>query len=60
VLFSPGTLFMPDGRPSNAMRLTVACADEEEIRRGVAALGKVLDRLGSTEPGTGRAAGMHL
>ncbi|MBW2425593.1 MAG: PLP-dependent aminotransferase family protein [Deltaproteobacteria bacterium] len=60
VLFSPGTLFMPDGRASNAMRLTVACADEEEIRRGVAALGEVLDRFGSTEPGTGRAAGMHL
>ncbi len=42
VLYSPGTLFMPDARPSSALRLTVACADEQEIDRGVAALGAVL------------------
>jgi len=61
VLFSPGTLFLPDGRPSRAMRLTVACADEDEIRRGVAALGDVVRRSGAAEPGAaGRAAGMHL
>lgn len=42
VLFSPGTLFMPDARPSSAMRLAVACADEDEIARGVAALGEVV------------------
>ena len=60
VLFSPGTLFMPDARPSRAMRLTVACADEDEIRRGVAALGEVVHASRAVEPGVGRIAGMHL
>jgi DNA-binding transcriptional MocR family regulator len=60
VLFSPGTLFMPDARPSRGMRLTVACADEDEIRRGVAALGAVANAARAVEPGTGRIAGMHL
>ena len=60
VLFSPGTLFMPDARPSRAMRLTVACADEDEIRRGVAALGEVANASRAVEPGAGRIAGMHL
>jgi GntR family transcriptional regulator/MocR family aminotransferase len=60
VLFSPGTLFMPDARPSRAMRLTVACADEDEIRRGVAALGVVAKASRAVKPGTGRTAGMHL
>ena len=60
VLFSPGTLFMPDARPSRAMRLTVACADEDEIRRGVSALGVVARASRAVEPGTGRIAGMHL
>jgi DNA-binding transcriptional MocR family regulator len=41
VLYSPGTLFMPDARPSSALRLTVACSDEQEIERGVRALGRV-------------------
>ncbi len=60
VLFSPGTLFMPDARPSRAMRLTVACADEDEIRRGVEALGLVANASRAVAPGTGRIAGMHL
>ncbi len=60
VLFSPGTLFMPDARPSRAMRLTVSCAEEDEIRRGVAALGDVARHSGSALRGTGRAGGMHL
>jgi GntR family transcriptional regulator/MocR family aminotransferase len=60
VLFSPGTLFMPDARPSRGMRLTVSCADEAEIRRGVAALGEVVNASRSVEPGAGRIAGMHL
>lgn len=60
VLFSPGTLFMPDARPSRAMRLTVACADNDEIRRGVAALGEVANARRAVEPGAGRIAGMHL
>ena len=60
VIFSPGSLFMPDGGPSRAMRLTVACADEEAIRRGVAALGKVVDANSAVGPGVGRMAGLHL
>jgi DNA-binding transcriptional MocR family regulator len=60
VLFSPGTLFMPDARPSRAMRLTVACADEREIRRGITALGHVVRARQSIESGVGRTAGMHL
>ena len=60
VLFSPGASFMPDARPSRAMRLTVACADEEEIRRGVAALGGVVRASRAVLPGVGRTAGMHL
>jgi DNA-binding transcriptional MocR family regulator len=60
VLFSPGALFMPDARPSRAMRLTVACADEDEIRRGVTALGVVARASRAVEPGAGRIAGMHL
>jgi DNA-binding transcriptional MocR family regulator len=60
VLFSPGTLFMPDARPSRAMRLTVSNADESQIRRGVGAIGRVVTQSGSTQSGTGRTAGMHL
>lgn len=60
VLFSPGASFMPDARPSRAMRLTVACAGEEEIRRGVAALGEVVRASRAALPGVGRTAGMHL
>jgi DNA-binding transcriptional MocR family regulator len=60
VLFSPGALFMPDARPSRAMRLTVSCAEEHEIRRGVSALGEVAAKNGLTRSGAGRAAGMHL
>ena len=60
VVFSPGTLFMPDARPSRAMRLTVACADEEAIRRGVLALGRVTSERRAAGPGMGRTAGMHL
>jgi DNA-binding transcriptional MocR family regulator len=60
VLFSPGALFMPDARPSRALRLTVSSAEEQEIHRGVAALGEVAQRRVATQPVTGRAAGMHL
>ena len=60
VLYSPGTLFMPDARPSNAMRLTVACADEAEIARGVHALGDVFRAPPSAGTHAGRAPGNHL
>ncbi len=42
VLFAPGFQFRHDGRPSSGMRVSFALADEEAIRRGVAALGKVV------------------
>lgn len=42
VLVAPGHQFQCDGRPSRALRLTFALADEEAIRRGVALLGGVL------------------
>lgn len=60
VVFSPGTLFMPDARPSRGMRLAVAGVDEDEIERGVAALGRVVRERAARAPGEGRAAGMHL
>ena len=60
VLYSPGALFMPDARPSNAMRLTVACADEAEIARGVASLGDVVREYGKDHNPSGPAPGLHL
>jgi len=42
VLFAPGCQFRTDPRPSNGLRLSLALAGEEEIRRGVAALGRVV------------------
>ena len=42
VLFAPGFQFRHDGRASSGMRLSIALADEAAIRRGVAALAKVV------------------
>jgi len=42
VLFAPGSIFLPDRRPSRGLRLTVAQCDEPAIRRGVEALGAVV------------------
>jgi GntR family transcriptional regulator/MocR family aminotransferase len=42
VLFAPGSQFFTDRGPSRGLRLTMAQADEEEIRRGVAILGQVV------------------
>lgn len=44
VLFAPGYQFHHDGRPSNAMRLTTALANPDEIRRGIEILGGVVRR----------------
>lgn len=60
VVFSPGTLFMPDARPSRGMRLAVAGVDEDEIARGLDALGRVVRERAARAPGEGREAGMHL
>jgi DNA-binding transcriptional MocR family regulator len=42
VLYAPGFQFRHDRRPSNGLRLSLALADEAEIRRGIAALGRVV------------------
>ena len=42
VLFAPGAQFMPDGRASRCLRLTVARVNPEEIKKGLAALGRVV------------------
>jgi DNA-binding transcriptional MocR family regulator len=60
VLYSPGTLFMPDARPTSAMRLTVSGADETEIKRGVAVLAEVASASRSVRMEKGRTGGMHL
>jgi DNA-binding transcriptional MocR family regulator len=58
VLFAPGSLFHGDGRPSSGLRLAFAMADEEAIRRGVAALGRlVAQRLAA---GPRPAAGVQV
>src|SRR5262245_5081668 len=44
VLFAPGGQFYSDGRPSSGLRLAFAMADEAAIRRGVAALGRLVAR----------------
>jgi DNA-binding transcriptional MocR family regulator len=53
VLFAPGFQFRSDPRPSSGLRLSIALAGEDEIRRGVAVLGRVVrERL--------RAGATHL
>jgi 2-aminoadipate transaminase len=42
VLFAPGFQFRHDLRPSNGLRLSLALADPDAIRRGVAILGRVV------------------
>ncbi len=54
VIFAPGFQFRHDRRPSNGLRLSIALAKEEEIRRGVRQLAEVVrERLRS-----GAAAGL--
>ena len=61
VLFAPGHQFNVDGRPSNALRLTVAMADEAAIERAVSILGALVherqERGASAPP---RAASVHV
>jgi DNA-binding transcriptional MocR family regulator len=42
VVYAPGQPFFPDGRPSSALRLSLAGATVPEIERGVRALGEVV------------------
>jgi len=58
VLFAPGFQFNHDGRPSRCLRLTFALADAEQLRRGVAALARLVrERL---ERGPRSAARVHI
>jgi GntR family transcriptional regulator/MocR family aminotransferase len=50
VLFAPGSQFFTDRGPSRGLRLTMAQADEEQIRRGVAILGEVVRRRQELTP----------
>ena len=42
VVFAPGFQFRHDRRPSSGLRLSLARSGEDEIRRGIAALGRVV------------------
>jgi len=58
VLFAPGSQFNHDGRASRCLRLSIAMVNEASLRRGVAALGRVLEtRLG---PSQHPAARVHI
>jgi DNA-binding transcriptional MocR family regulator len=55
VLFAPGSQFYSDGRPSSAMRLAFAMADEDALRRGVERLARVVAaHRANGAPATGR------
>jgi 2-aminoadipate transaminase len=59
VLYAPGHQFYHDGRPSRALRLTFALADEAALRLGAERLGEVAhDRLASAP--AKRAATVHM
>ena len=60
VLFAPGSQFLPDHRPSRCLRLTVAQANEDEIRRGVAVLGAVVRERIDAAPAVMQAASVNL
>jgi len=50
VLFAPGFQFRCDRRPSSGLRLSIALAGEDEIRRGVTVLGKTVRERLAREP----------
>jgi DNA-binding transcriptional MocR family regulator len=53
VLVAPGFQFHHDGRPSRGFRLSIAQADEDAIREGVARLGRVVRervKAGAAQP----------
>jgi GntR family transcriptional regulator/MocR family aminotransferase len=60
VLFAPGYQFHCDGRPSSALRLTVAMADEGAIERGVATLGRLVRERLAAAPRLGDTASVHV
>jgi len=58
VLFAPGSQFHHDGRASNGLRLSFAMAGPDDLRAGVARIGRLVrERLAGDEP---RAVGVHV
>ena len=60
VLFAPGSQFLHDGRASRCMRLTVAQADEAQIRRGIEVLGRVVRARLEADPTSRQAASVNV
>jgi len=60
VLFAPGAQFMPDQRSSRCLRLTLARANESEIRRGVELLARVVGERMRADPLTRQGPSAHL
>ena len=60
VLFSPGSLFMPDARPSSAMRLTVTGPTRTRSGAGSRRSARSCARIVPARAGSGRTGGMHL
>jgi len=60
VLFAPGYQFTCDGRPSNALRLTVATADEAALHRGVGILGRLVRERLEARPRLGALTDIHV
>lgn len=60
VLFAPGAQFMPDQRRSSCLRLTLARADEGEIRRGVEVLARVVRERMDADPLLRQGPSAHL
>jgi DNA-binding transcriptional MocR family regulator len=56
LLFTPGSQFQCDGRPSSALRLSFALADEAALRRGARALARVARERQRAAP----AARIHI
>ncbi len=60
VLFAPGHQFNHDGRPSSSLRLTIALAGPEEIRRGMKRLGALVRERVVKDDTLFRDTGIHL
>lgn len=60
VSFAPGSQFLTDRRPSRALRLCIARASEEEIRRGVEALARVVFERREADPALRAAASVNM
>ncbi|MBW2273895.1 MAG: PLP-dependent aminotransferase family protein [Deltaproteobacteria bacterium] len=60
VLFAPGSQFLPEPGASRCLRLTIARASEEEIRQGVAVLGRLIEERRAAKPAAREAASVNV